>query len=217
MRRLLVAPPLSLGEAADRATPEERLTASRFAPARAREYLSWRALVRRETGPDTVIAYNAAGAPQLPGCDLRLSVSHCRGRIAIALSDRPCALDIEELDRNYERVLFHYLTPGEIRLSADPRYPAIAWCTKETLYKFACQQAYPDTKRLDLLRDLRIEAFRFLCEEATLPEAADPANPVDLTDLPASGRLEARIRGGAPLTLDFHLNDRYALVHLFAE
>ncbi len=214
MRRLLVAAPLSLEEAADRATPEERLTAGGFAPARACEYLSWRALVRRETGPDTVISYNAAGAPQLPGLDLRLSVSHCRGRIAIALSDRPCALDIEELDRNYRRVLTHYLTPGEIRLSTDPRYPAIAWCTKETLYKFACQQTYPGAKRLDLLRDLRIEALRFLREEATLPEADDPT---DLAGLPANGRLEACIRGGAPLTLDFHLNDRYALVHLFAE
>ena len=62
-----------------------------FSTARGCEYLAWRAIVRRELGRDTAIAYNSVGAPVLINRSLYISVSHCRERIAVALSDMPCA------------------------------------------------------------------------------------------------------------------------------
>ena len=151
MRRLFVEEPLPFGEATSWATPEECAAAARFAPARAREYLAWRAIVRREVGRDARIGYNAVGAPVLENYPYLLTVSHGAGRVAVGISERRCAVDIERLDRNFLRILSRYLTPDEQRLSAHPHFPAVAWCAKEVLYKYAGR------READLLRDLRIE------------------------------------------------------------
>lgn len=118
-------------------TEQEWRQAEGFASARRRdEYLSWRAAVRRELGRDVGIEYDCAGAPQVDTPDTYISVSHARGMIAVAIADRRCGIDIERLDRNFERVADRYLSPRERRLSADPAWLAMAWCAKEAMYKF---------------------------------------------------------------------------------
>jgi len=152
MRKLIVAPPAEEDEAAAWTTPAERAAAESFGTRqRRREYLAWRAAVRRELGRDTPIGYDAIGAPELPGSGLHLSVAHCPGRIAVCISDRRCAVDIEPAARDFSRMAHRCLTSGEEALSADPTWPGTAWCVKETLYKYAGR------KGLDLRRDLRIE------------------------------------------------------------
>ncbi|MDE5815807.1 MAG: 4'-phosphopantetheinyl transferase superfamily protein, partial [Alistipes sp.] len=184
MKRLIIEPTLAFDEAAEWATDDERAIAGGFAPARAREYLAWRAVVRREIGRDAAIAYNAAGAPMLTNYPLHLSVSHCReraadsrkpsdetghpldirrrsdgsGRIAVAISDAPCAVDIEPVTRNFRRAMPRYLSPAEQQLSDNPLFPAIAWCAKETLFKYA---ASTTGRSLDLLCDLHIDRIQF--------------------------------------------------------
>lgn len=218
MFRLIVSQPLCESEIALWTTSEERTQACGFAPARCAEWLSWRALVRRElrgmTGCDPrriAIGYDAVGAPRVEirtqptenphfgagisslaaeqpfvaggaklaiveaesaadramlfrnrrdaGGNIRaarpsffLAVSHCEGSIAVALADAPCAVDVESLDRDFGRVAPRYMTCDERALSDDARWPAIVWCAKETLYKFAGR------RELNLLRDLRIES-----------------------------------------------------------
>lgn len=166
MKRLIVEPPLAFEEAAEWATDDELAAARGFAPARGREYLAWRAIVRREIGRDAAIAYNSAGAPVLANYPLHISVSHCRGRVAdcreqadgaernsghvdeagqigeqvrvaVAISDAPCAVDIESVARDFQRAMPRYLSFSEQQLSAHPLFPAIAWCAKETLFKYA--------------------------------------------------------------------------------
>ena len=173
MKRLLAEAPLPFGEAAAWATGEELAAARSFAPARGREYLAWRAIVRRELGRETRIAYNAAGAPVLVGSPLHISVSHTAGRVAVAIADRPCAVDIERADRRFDRVLARYLSPAEQQLSEHPRFAAAAWCAKEALYKYAGRPG------CDLLRDLRIEAVHVEVDE------------------PFAGRMTARCCGRA--------------------
>ena len=105
---------------------------------------------------------------------MHAAVSHCRGSVAVGLSDAPCAVDIESLDRNFGRIASRYMTPAEQALSDDPRWPAVVWSAKETLYKYAGR------RELDLLCDLRVEQTDF-----------------------SAGRLVGRIRGGEVLLLRF--------------
>lgn len=188
MRRLLrIATPMSAEASAPWTTPEERAAAAGFGCARRREeFLTWRALVRREVGADAVIAYDAAGAPVLVDHPLFLSVSHCAGRVAVALSEGRCAVDIEPAGRDFGRVAARYMTASERALCADPLWPGIVWCAKEALYKYARRPG------LDLLHDLRIERFE-----------------------PTAGRLTGRIVGGAPEELEVRCEEGFIVVAIF--
>lgn len=151
MFRLFVSRPLGESEIAAWTTPEERARAEAFAPARRSEWLSWRGIVRRELGSASVrFAYSDSGAPSIAGSALHLAVSHCPGSIAAALSDAPCAVDVESLARDFSRAASRYMTPEERTLSDAPCWPALVWSAKETLYKFAGR------RELDLLRDLQV-------------------------------------------------------------
>ncbi len=155
IRRALFVEPVPAEEVLRRfATGEELRRAERFAPARRSEYLGWRALLRRELGA-VEVEYTAAGAPRVAGCpEIFLGVSHGAGRVALCLSDAPCAVDVERLDRPYARIAERYLTPGERALCGDePLRLAAAWCAKETLWKLH------GAGGLDLLRDLRVTAL----------------------------------------------------------
>ena len=181
MFRLFVERPMSASDAAPWATPDELASAAAFPPARQAEWLSWRAIVRREVcrefgcrPTEIAIAYNETGAPVVEGAAVHAAVSHCRGSVAVGLSDAPCAVDIESLDRNFGRIASRYMTSTEQALSDDPRWPAVVWSAKETLYKYAGR------KELDLLCDLRVEQADF-----------------------SAGRLVGRIRGGEVLLLRF--------------
>ena len=150
--RLCIESPKPEDETSFWTTDEEVAQAAAFrSERRRREFLTWRAIVRRELGRDTRIAYNGLGAPILPDGEAFVSVSHCPGCLAVCLSPNRCAVDIERANRDFSRVAARFLTPDEAALSTDPRWPGLVWCAKETLYKYAGQ------RNLNLLRDLRIE------------------------------------------------------------
>lgn len=183
---LIIEAPWPEGEAAAWATAEERAAAAAFgSERRRREYLTWRALVRRELGRDVHIAYDAVGAPVLENRPEHLSVSHCDGRVAVCLSLRRCAVDIEPVTRNFGRVLSRYMTPEEQALADDPLLPAAVWCAKETLYKYAGR------RELDLLHDLRILEADF-----------------------AAGRLVGSIAGGEPVSMSLLCREEYLVTFI---
>ncbi len=217
MKRLFVEAPLPIEEAARWATDDERAAAREFGDARKREYLAWRAIVRRTIGRDAIIAYNSVGAPILTNYPFHITVSHCQGRIAVGISDRPCAVDIERIDRNFRRVLSRYLSPKEQRLSAHPLFPAIAWCAKETLYKYTGRQG------LDLLNDLHIDRISFSEADARpmlhemLPCTADgePTLYRDVASDRCCGTLLAHCTDTAPKTLYFYRTEGFIVALLF--
>ena len=150
--RLYIEPPQTEEETSAWTTDEEVAQAAAFrSERRRREFLTWRAIVRREMGRHTRITYDELGAPSLPDGEAYVAVSHCSGRVAVCLSPNRCAVDIERADRDFSRAAERFLTPDEAALSSDPRWPGLVWCAKETLYKYAGQ------RNLNLLRDLRIE------------------------------------------------------------
>ncbi len=136
--RLLLSPLLTAAAAMPWTTDEDRALAASFASEkRCREVLSWRAAARRALGAEVRFSYDAAGAPVASGTPLRLSVSHTADRVAVLLSEKPCAVDLERADRDVHALFRRILTPAEQALSADPLYPLVACCAKETLYKYA--------------------------------------------------------------------------------
>lgn len=138
------------------AHPDDAAAAATFASQRRRrEFLAWRAVVRRMVGNDVRIGYDEWGAPVIVGSPLHIGVSHSRDHVAVIVSDEPCAVDTESLSRDFSKVMRRYLSDGERALSPHPDFPAAAWCAKETLYKLYRRGG------LDLLSDLRIVAVDF--------------------------------------------------------
>ena len=136
--KLLMRSLMTEQEAAAWVTEEELQCAASFGvEQRRREFLTWRAMLRQALGRTLKIAYNASGAPVLPDHEAYISVSHAADRVVVALSSRPTGVDIERMNRRYDRILHKYLTPAEQRLSTDVRFHAAAWCAKETAYKWA--------------------------------------------------------------------------------
>ena len=73
--------------------------------------------------------------------------------VAVAIADKPVGVDIECLDRDFDRVAPRYMTEGELALSQDARWACFVWCAKEAIYKLYGQ------REVDLTEDIRIMAF----------------------------------------------------------
>lgn len=172
MNSRLVAEPLPpLDELLRTAHPADEAVCRGYAARCRREFLAWRAIVRRELGSGIVVEYMPDGRPYVAGGPF-ISVSHSREIVAVRISDAPCAVDTEPLDRNFDRAKSRYITAAEESLSDDPRLPAAVWCAKEALYKLSGDSG------TDMLRDLRVSVVDF-----------------------AAGRIVGSVRGGAPVTL----------------
>ncbi len=113
------------------------------ASSRRAERLAWRMMLRcwaqqnsSWAGDYIEIEYSEQGAPRILNFIYEyISVSHCRDRVAIALSDTPCAVDIECLDRNFHNLAPRYLSDEEQGMAADTATQAAMWSAKECLYK----------------------------------------------------------------------------------
>ncbi len=117
------------------------------------EVLAWRAIVRRELGQDVGIFYDEYGAPKVSTPDTYISVSHSRGVVAVLFADRPCAVDIEQANRDFRRVANRYLSQTEQALAEQYDIFAEMWCAKEALYK------YYKKGRLDLVEHISVTEY----------------------------------------------------------
>lgn len=119
------------------ATAEDRAFVEQFGSAKRRcEVLTWRAMVRRELGEAVAISHDEYGAPQVDTPDTYISISHSRDRVALLISDTPCAVDIEDATRNFRNVSSKYLSLSEQILAERYNLFAEMWCAKEALYKY---------------------------------------------------------------------------------
>ena len=135
-------------------TASDVASASRFQnDKRRREHLAWRRVVRNELGRDVVIDYNEVGAPVVDTPNTYISVAHGGDSVAVAIADEPVGVDIEALDRNYERIMSRYMSPAEEALSKMEEWPAIVWTAKEAIYKLYGK------REVDLTQDIRIQTF----------------------------------------------------------
>lgn len=135
-------------------TASDVASASRFQnDRRRREHLAWRRVVRSELGRGVVIDYNEVGAPVVDTPNTHISVAHGGESVAVAIANEPVGVDIEALDRNYERVKSRFMSPAEGMLSSMEEWPAVVWTAKEAIYKLYGK------REVDLTEDIRIMAF----------------------------------------------------------
>ncbi len=136
----------------DRLPPRNRAAG---ADHRQQERSAWHKLARTLLkDPQAQFEYNQVGAPQIVGSHLHISVSHSRELVAVIVSPQRCAIDIESLSRNFERVSSRYISPLEKSLlTQGATSRALIWSIKETLYKYA------GVKELDLLNGLRVSVL----------------------------------------------------------
>lgn len=120
---------------------------------RRREALAWRAIVRREVGSGCNITYDEWGAPVVDTPNTYISVSHCDKFVAVIIADTPCAVDIESVGRNFERVAERYIGEKERQLCSDELWFAKVWCAKEALYK------YHRIGGIDFIEDIKIVSY----------------------------------------------------------
>lgn len=152
-------------------------------PKRQREQLSWRAIARKYFGnQEIILSYNEVRAPQIELVSsserFYIGVSHSSSHVAVILAPSPCAIDIESLARDFSRVSSRYLSPQELSLvEPQPNHLALAWSTKEALYKFAGR------KQLDLLEDIRITRLSEGRFEGTITPHATPLSGIATTIL----------------------------------
>jgi phosphopantetheine--protein transferase-like protein len=68
----------------------------------------------------------------------------------VAIADEPVGVDIESLDRNFNRIQSRYMTNTEIALSDSKEWAARVWAAKEAIYKLYGK------REVDLTKDIRI-------------------------------------------------------------
>lgn len=127
-------------------------------PARRREWLAVRVLLKRLLGEEALLAYRPNGAPYLPGrpC-LTPGISHTEGYAALLLQPGTAAgIDIEHRSDRVCRVRDHFLSAEEIAALSpgqEAEQMLVAWCVKEALFKMLGETA------VDFRRHLHIQPF----------------------------------------------------------
>ena len=92
-------------------------------------------------GEDVILGHNDEGAPYLPQHpELRVSISHCRSAVAVAVSDSgPVGIDVESRRRISEGLVERVCNEGEkavVRAAADPTMTFLRlWTKKEAVLK----------------------------------------------------------------------------------
>lgn len=96
--------------------------------------------------------YDNQGRPLLTSGEAQISISHTRLYAAVAICQaHAVGIDIEQADRNFQRVAPKYLSDGEQNRDLEQERLAATWCVKEAVYKL------PWPKPLVLARDVEVE------------------------------------------------------------
>ncbi len=114
-------------------THQEQVTYNlRGGDKRKEEYLLVRWLAKEAVGE--TILYKDNGAPYILNNRLYISISHCPDAVILMVSSSPCGVDIERIDRNFERAANRFITSQDLPIT-DKKHQAWYWCTKEAVFK----------------------------------------------------------------------------------
>ena len=95
-------------------------------------------ILRRHFGSETTLLHDAHGAPSIAGFSGHISISHCKGRAAVAIHPTlRIGIDIETPRAQLQRVSHKFLTPDEVASFSTPDALLWAWTVKESVYKAA--------------------------------------------------------------------------------
>lgn len=145
-------------------TPSDFVLSENFSDSRRAEFLSWRALLSRHLGRVVEIEYDSLGAPRVVGSELHIGVSHTTQRVAVVVSNNPCAVDVESSQRDLQRISSRFLTTEERRMAVDNRTLVAIWCSRECYYKLR------HDKSLSLLTDICVSKIDMVAGSVTVAD-----------------------------------------------
>lgn len=101
-----------------------------------RSAAAWK-LLQSIIGPLPKVERGKHGKPYFPDHpDLQFSISHTVGAVACAVSDRPCGIDIESVQRSVNcRIAKRFYTKREIAYATNSMHFLEVWTRKEALIK----------------------------------------------------------------------------------
>ncbi|MDX8341043.1 4'-phosphopantetheinyl transferase superfamily protein [Draconibacterium sp. IB214405] len=107
---------------------------------RRREFLASRLTLQQIFPGYPEISYTkSSGKPVFKDSDLNISITHSANLAAVIISDEPVGIDIEQLDRNIEKVVTRFVAPSEMDFIKKGSHPQLAkimlWAAKEAIYK----------------------------------------------------------------------------------
>lgn len=103
------------------------------------EYLASRLLLNELLDSKTEIFYNQPGKPFLKNNPLHISISHSSDFVVLILSKQNTGIDVEQLNRNIDKVANRFLSQSElmdVQSSSNPQTARIIyWGAKESIFK----------------------------------------------------------------------------------
>lgn len=104
-------------------------------------------------GVEEALHHHRSGKPYLAAGSHRISISHARRHVAVALHPcREAGIDVEEISRNFARIAPRYLSADELARCTAPVQQCVAWCAKEVVYKLVGEEAASFAERIRLSR-----------------------------------------------------------------
>jgi phosphopantetheinyl transferase len=121
---------------------------------RMRERAATLRLLHRALGVEDALHHSPNGKPYLSAGSRRISISHTRGWVALALHPcREAGVDVESMLRSFEKVAPRYLSADELAGCTSQAQLCLAWCAKETVYKLAGEEG------VDFAAQIRLSPF----------------------------------------------------------
>ncbi|MDR3366002.1 MAG: 4'-phosphopantetheinyl transferase superfamily protein [Prevotellaceae bacterium] len=159
---------------------------------RIRERAATLRLLHRTLGVEDALHHYPNGKPYLLAHSHRISISHTRGYVALALHPcREAGIDVESMLRSMAKVAPRYLSAEELAGCATQEQQCLAWCAKEAVYKLAGEEG------VDFAAQIRLSRF----------------------DVSHEGSIAARFAGksgGAAFTIRYRVIGELAVCYAFA-
>jgi phosphopantetheinyl transferase len=96
------------------------------------------------------------GKPVIKNFQMEVSISHSGTWVAVMLSDKPCGVDIQLMDRHLDKLSAKFVSDEERKYAPDDLTDLqlyVYWCAKEALYKLYGK------KKLDFKEHMFIHPF----------------------------------------------------------
>ena len=111
---------------------------------RKKEWVCTRALLKKISGQSKIF-YDSSGSPKIDGNFI--SISHSKKLVAIILSNKNCAIDIEEISEKSKVLQSKFSNKQNL----NKKESTIVWSTKECIFKLH------KTKKISFKNDITVE------------------------------------------------------------
>lgn len=115
------------------------------------EFLTVRLLLEKMMQKKKELYYSNSGKPFIEE-NIHITISHSSELAVILLTDKQAGVDVENLQRNTDKVASRFLSNSELEhidKTPDPAFTRIVyWCAKEALYKCSSQPGIDFKKQL---------------------------------------------------------------------